>query len=77
MLFSLTSAKGRNSRRQSPMTEARPYWTNQKEAVPVAVVAMVEAVAVVVEEAVVVAVEISEGVDPPDWEDYSRLECRS
>lgn len=50
---------------------------NQKEAVPVAVVAMVEAVAVVVEEAVVVAVEISEGVDPPDWEDYSRLECRS
>lgn len=61
------------------MTEARPYWTNQKEAVPVAVVAMVEAVAVavVVEEAVVVAVEISEGVDPPDWEDYSRLECRS
>lgn len=50
---------------------------NQKEVVPVAVVAMVEAVAVVVEEAVVVAVEISEGVDPPDWEDYSKLECRS
>lgn len=51
---------------------------NQKEAVPVAVVAMVEAVevAVVVEEAAV-AVEILEGVDPPDWEDYSRLECRS
>lgn len=51
---------------------------NQKEAVPVAVVAMVEAVevAVVVEEEAV-AVEILEGVDPPDWEDYSRLECRS
>lgn len=79
MLFSLTSAKGRNSRRQSPMTEVRPYWTNQKEAVPAAVVAMVEAVevAVVVEEVAAVAVEILEGVDPPDWEDYSRLECRS
>lgn len=52
---------------------------NQKEAVPAAVVAMVEAVevAVVVEEAAAVAVEILEGVDPPDWEDYSRLECRS
>lgn len=51
---------------------------NQKEAVPVAVVAMVEAVeAAVVEEAAAVAVEILEGVDPPDWEDYSRLECRS
>lgn len=61
------------------MTEARPYWTNQKEAVPAAVVAMVEAVAVVVveEAVVVVAVEISEGEDRPDWEDYSRLECRS
>lgn len=73
MLFSLTSAKGRNSRRQSPMTEVHPYWTNQKEAVPAVAVAMVEAVEV----AVVVAVEILEGVDPPDWEDYSRLECRS
>lgn len=46
---------------------------------PAAVVAMVEAVevAVVVEEAAAVAVEILEEVDPLDWEDYSRLECRS
>lgn len=52
---------------------------NQKEPVPVVAVATVEAVevAVVVEEAAVAAVEILEGVDPPDWEDYSRPECQS
>lgn len=27
MRFSLTSTKGRNSRRQSPMTEVHQYWT--------------------------------------------------
>lgn len=58
------------------MTEVHQYWTNQKEPVPVVVVAaMAEAVEVAVEE--VEAAEILEGVDPPDWEDCSRLECQS
>lgn len=39
-------------------------------------VAMVEAAEVVVEEEEA-AVEILEGVVLQDWEDYSRLECRS
>lgn len=60
------------------MTEVHQYWTNQKEPVPVVVAAMVEVVEVAVEEAAaVVAAEILEEVDPPDWEDYSRLECQS
>lgn len=54
------------------MTEVPQYWTNRKE--PVAVVAMVEAAEVVEEEA---AVEILEGVVLQDWEDCSRLGCRS
>lgn len=57
------------------MTEVLQYWTNRREPVPVAVVAMVEAAEVVVEEEEVV--EILEGVVLQDWEDYSRLECRS
>lgn len=60
------------------MTEVPQYWTNLKEPVPVAVVAMVEAAVVAtVEEEEAAAVEILEGVDLPDWEDYSRPECRS
>lgn len=66
MRFSLTSTKGRNSRRQSPMTEVHQYWTNQKD--PGAAAAAVVAVVVVV---------VLEGADPPAWEDCSRLECRS
>lgn len=58
------------------MTEVPQYWTNQREPVPVVVVAMVEAAEVVVEEEEA-AVEILEGVVLQDWEDYSRLECRS
>lgn len=54
------------------MTEVPQYWTNRKE--PVAVVAMVEAAEVVEEEA---AVAILEGVVLQDWEDCSRLGCRS
>lgn len=50
---------------------------NQKEPVPVVAVATVEVAVVVEEAAAVAAVEILEGVDPPDWEDYSRPECRS
>lgn len=51
---------------------------NQKEPAPVVVVAaMAEAVEVAVEEEEAVAAEILEGVDPPDWEDCSRLECQS
>lgn len=64
------------------MTEVHQYWTNQKEAVPVAVVAMVEVLVEAEVEAeaeaeVAAAVAILEGVDLLDWEDCSRLECRS
>lgn len=60
------------------MTEVPQYWTNQREPAPV-LVAMVEAAEVVVEEEEEeeAAVEILEGVVLQDWEDYSRLECRS
>lgn len=51
------------------MTEVPQYWTNQREPAPVLVVEEEEE-----EEA---AVEILEGVVLQDWEDYSRLECRS
>lgn len=51
------------------MTEVHQYWTNRK------VLVLVEAVAVaLVEEVAVVAQEV---VDLLDWEDSSRLECRS
>lgn len=49
------------------MTEVHQYWTNRKVLVLVEVVALVE-------EGAAVAQEV---VDLLDWEDYSRLECRS
>lgn len=55
MLSFLTLAKGKNSRKQSPMTEVHRYWTNLKDLV-------VEAAALE-EAAVVVLLEVvSEGV---------------
>lgn len=68
------------------MTEVHRYWTNLKEPVLVAVVALAEAadlaeevaaVLVVVVVVAAVAVAALEGVDHPAWEDCSRLECRS
>lgn len=54
------------------MTEALQYWTNRR----VLAVAMVEAAEAEEEEAAAV-VEILEGVVLQDWEDCSRLACRS
>lgn len=66
------------------MTEVHQYWTNLKEPVLVAVVALAEAAdlaeevaAVLVVVVAAVAVAALEGVDHPAWEDCSRLECRS
>lgn len=66
------------------MTEVHRYWTNLKEPVLVAVVALAEVAdlaeevaAVLVVVVAAVAVAALEGVDHPAWEDCSRLECRS
>ena len=59
------------------MTEVPQYWTNQREPAPVLVAMVVVVVVAVEEEEEEAAVEILEGVVLQDWEDYSRLECRS
>lgn len=56
------------------MTEVHRYWTNLKEPVLEAAVDLVEEVAAAVEVEVAVA---AEQVARLDWEDCSRLECRS
>lgn len=56
------------------MTEVHQYWTNLKEPVLVVAVASVEVAVVAVVEAVAVVLE---EVDHLAWEDCSRLGCRS
>lgn len=58
------------------MTEVHRYWTNRKEPVLEEAVDLVEVVVAAVEVEVEVAVA-AERVARPDWEDCSRLECRS
>lgn len=63
MLSFLTLAKGKNSRKQSPMTEVHRYWTNLKDLVEVAALEEAAVVAVDLVEVVVVLLEVvSEGV---------------
>lgn len=60
------------------MTEVHRYWTNRKEPVLEEVVDLVEVVVAAVEVEVEVEVAVAaERVARPDWEDCSRLECRS
>lgn len=61
------------------MTEVHQYWTNLKELVLVAVVALAAAAGLVVAAvaAAVLAVAALEVADHPVWEDCSRPACRS
>lgn len=58
MLSFLTLTKGKNSRKQSPMTEVHQYWTNLKDLVVEAVALEEEAVLVDLVEVVVVLLEV-------------------